>query len=45
MHLKIYFNDKPLFLCDEITSEIQPFVHHDDAVYIDDLNAHTIKSM
>lgn len=34
-----------MFLCDEITSEIQPFVHHDDAVYIDDLNAHTIKSM
>jgi hypothetical protein len=24
---------------------IQPFIHHDDAVFIDELNAHTIKTM
>jgi 8-oxo-dGTP pyrophosphatase MutT (NUDIX family) len=45
MYLKIYFSDKPLFLCDAIDKTIQPFVHHDDAVYIDELNAHTIKTM
>lgn len=45
MHIKIYFNDKPLFLCDTIDEVIEPFVHHDDAVFIDELDSHTIKSM
>jgi ADP-ribose pyrophosphatase YjhB (NUDIX family) len=45
MHIKIYFNDKPLFLCDTIDKEIEPFIHHDDAVFIDELNLHTIKAM
>ena len=45
MFLKIYFDDKPLFLCDRIHPEIEPYIHHDDAVYIDELNIHTIKTM
>ena len=45
MFIKIYFNDKPLFLCDAIDGEIQTFAHHDDAVFIDELNIHTIKAM
>lgn len=45
MFIKIYFNDKPLFLCDAIDGEIQSFVHHDDAVFIDELNVHSIKAM
>src|SRR5687767_12333069 len=45
MYIKIYFNDKPLFLCDAIDETIQPYVHHDDAVFIDELDAHTVKSM
>jgi 8-oxo-dGTP pyrophosphatase MutT (NUDIX family) len=45
MYVKIYFNDKPLFLCDNIDQIIEPYVHHDDAVFIDELNPHTIKSM
>jgi 8-oxo-dGTP pyrophosphatase MutT (NUDIX family) len=45
MHIKIYFNDKPLFLCDALDRIIRPFIHHDDAVFIDELNAHTIKTM
>jgi ADP-ribose pyrophosphatase YjhB (NUDIX family) len=45
MYIKIFFNDKPLFLCDAIDETIQPFIHHDDAVFIDELNAHTIKTM
>lgn len=45
MFIKIYFNDKPLFLCDVIDETIEPFVHHDDALLIDELNAHTIRTM
>jgi 8-oxo-dGTP pyrophosphatase MutT (NUDIX family) len=45
MYIKIYFNDKPLFLCDDVDASLQPYVHHDDAVFIDELNLHTIKSM
>jgi 8-oxo-dGTP pyrophosphatase MutT (NUDIX family) len=45
MFTKIYFNDKPLFLCDAVDENLQPYVHHDDAIFIDELNSHTIKSM
>jgi 8-oxo-dGTP pyrophosphatase MutT (NUDIX family) len=45
MYIKIFFNDKPLFLCNDVTAELQPYVHHDDAVFIDELNLHTVKSM
>jgi ADP-ribose pyrophosphatase YjhB (NUDIX family) len=45
MYIKIFFDDKPLFLCDAIDEEVEPYVHHDDAIFIDELNAHTIKAM
>jgi 8-oxo-dGTP pyrophosphatase MutT (NUDIX family) len=45
MFIKIFFNDKPLFLCDVIDDTIQPYIHHDDAIFIDELNTHTIKTM
>src|ERR1044071_5972343 len=45
MFLKIYFDNKPLFLCDHIDKAIEPYVHHDDAVYIDELNSHTVKTI
>lgn len=45
MFIKIYFNDKPLFLCDAVDETVQPYVHHDDAIFIDELNSHTVKSM
>src|SRR5258705_8336444 len=45
MYIKIYFNNKPLFLCDAVDETIQPYVNHDDAVFIDELNSHTVKSM
>lgn len=45
MYIRIYFNDKPLFLCNEVDEIIQPFVHHDDAVFIDELNSHTVKTI
>jgi hypothetical protein len=45
MFIKIYFDNKPLFLCDDVDAGLQPYVHHDDAVFIDELNLHTVKSM
>jgi 8-oxo-dGTP pyrophosphatase MutT (NUDIX family) len=45
MYIKIYFDDKPLFLCNDVDATLQPYIHHDDAVFIDELNLHTIKSM
>lgn len=45
MHIKIYFGDKPLFLCDSVDEKVEPYIHHDDAVFIDELNLHTVKAM
>ena len=45
MYIKIYFNDKPLFLCDNVDEMIEPYLHHDDAIFIDELDSHTVKSM
>jgi len=45
MYIKIYFDDKPLFLCDNIDGVIEPYVHNDDAVFIDELDSHTVKAM
>ena len=45
MYIKIYFDNKPLFLCNDVDASLQPYVHHDDAVFIDELNLHTVKSM
>ena len=45
MYIKIYFQDKPLFLCDNIDEIIQPYIHHDDSVFIDELDSHAVKSM
>jgi len=45
MHIKIYFNDRPLFLADSLSEEIEPYVHHDDAIFIDEFSLPGIKSM
>lgn len=45
MYIKIYFNDKPLFLCDAIDKTIEPYLHHDDAVFIDEFSSQALKSM
>jgi 8-oxo-dGTP pyrophosphatase MutT (NUDIX family) len=45
MHIKIYFGDKPLFLCDAMTPEITEYSHHDDAVLIDEFDHHTVNTM
>lgn len=45
MYIKIYFNDKPLFLTDSITPEIEPYRHHDDTVLLDELSSPALNSM
>lgn len=43
--VKIYFNNKPLFLVDKITKEVEEYLHHEDTVFIDEFNLHTVKAM
>jgi 8-oxo-dGTP pyrophosphatase MutT (NUDIX family) len=45
MYIKIYFNDRPLFLCDAMTPEITAYAHHDDAVLIDEFSHPAVNSM
>ena len=45
MHIKIYFGDKPVFLCDEIDKELNEILHHPDAVFMDEITNPAIKSL
>jgi 8-oxo-dGTP pyrophosphatase MutT (NUDIX family) len=45
MYIKIYFGDKPVFLCDEIDRELNTILHHPDAVFVDEINAAAINSL
>lgn len=44
-YITIYFEDKPVFLCDEINKEINGYMHHPDAVYIDEISTAAINSL
>lgn len=45
MHIKIYFNDKPVYLCDEISPALNEILHHPDAVFIDEISTPAINSL
>lgn len=45
MYIVIYFNNKPLFLCDAVDDTINEYLHHEDAVFIDELSGPAIKAM
>ncbi|MGG9963776.1 NUDIX hydrolase [Ferruginibacter sp. SUN106] len=45
MHIKIYFGDKPVFLCDDINTELNEILHHPDAVFVDEITNPAIKSL
>ncbi|MBD0331118.1 MAG: NUDIX domain-containing protein [Chitinophagaceae bacterium] len=45
MHKTIYFEHKPLFLCDAMTQKIEEYTHHQETILIDELNVHTVKAM
>lgn len=42
---KIYFLGKPIYLTDSITSEIEELLHHEETIFIDEFNSHTVKAM
>ncbi|MBL0232866.1 MAG: NUDIX domain-containing protein [Chitinophagaceae bacterium] len=45
MYIKIYFGEKPLFLCDEVDDHVQEYLHHEDTVFIDELDTHSVNAM
>ena len=45
MHIKIYFGDKPVFLCNDINRELNEILHHPDAVFVDEITNPAIKSL
>jgi ADP-ribose pyrophosphatase YjhB (NUDIX family) len=45
MYIKIYFDEKPVYLCDEIDKELGEILHHPDAVFIDEISNAAIKSL
>ena len=45
MQIKIYFGDKPVYLCTVINKELNDILHHPDAVFVDELSVPAIKSL
>lgn len=45
MFIKIYFEDKPVFLCDKIDKTIDEYMHHPDAVFIDEISNAAVNSL
>lgn len=45
MHIKIYFGDKPVYLCDNIDKQLNEILHHPDAVFVDEVSGPAIKSL
>ena len=45
MYIKIYFDDKPVYLCNEIDNELKEILHHPDAIFIDEVSGPAIKSL
>jgi len=43
--ITIYFEDKPVFLCDEFTEEINEYRRHPEAVFIDEISTPAINSL
>jgi len=45
MYIKIYFDDKPVYLCDEINPMLQEILHHPDAVLVDEISTNAINAL
>jgi len=45
MHLTIYFNNKPLILCTEITEEISLYLQRDESLFKDQFDPDTVKTV
>lgn len=45
MQIKIYYGEKPVYLCDEMDDALNELLHHPDVVFIDELSSPAIKSL
>ncbi|MEP7164561.1 MAG: NUDIX domain-containing protein [Ferruginibacter sp.] len=45
MQIKIYYGEKPVYLCDEMDDSLNELLHHPDVVFIDELSSRAIKSL
>ena len=45
MYIKIYFDDKPVYLCNKLNKELTEILHHPDAIFMDELSGRAIKSL
>ena len=45
MQIKIYYGDKPVYLCDEMDDALNELLHHPDVVFVDELSSPAIKSL
>lgn len=45
MVIKIYFGEKPVFLCDEITKNIEIYRRHPDTIFIDEITTNAIHAL
>jgi 8-oxo-dGTP pyrophosphatase MutT (NUDIX family) len=45
MELKIYFGNKPVFLCDELSPELKELNKHPDVVLVEELSGHAIHAL
>lgn len=45
MNYKIYFGNKPVFLCDDISPDLHEFLHHPDTIFIDEVSRPALHSM
>ena len=45
MQVKIYFGEKPVYLCNELTPALKELLHHPEAVFIDETSTAAINSL
>ena len=45
MQIKIYFGDKPVYLCDEIDDALNEMMHHPDVIFIDELSSRAVNAL
>lgn len=45
MQLKIYFDEKPVYLCDEITEDLNELMHHPESVFVDEVSTSAINAL
>jgi 8-oxo-dGTP pyrophosphatase MutT (NUDIX family) len=45
MYIKIYFNDRPLFLCDTVNDELESYVSRDEPILVNKFSPQIIPAM